>query len=161
MPKTPIRFTLNGAETGVFADGGANLLDVLRREAGDLSPKQGCAQGGCGACSVLIDGDLHLACLTLAETVDGRSVQTAAGLSDGPDLHPLQQAFVEGFAAQCGFCSPGMLMAARALLADNPNPSRADVAEAIAGNLCRCTGYDPIINAILTAAAAMRGRGAA
>ncbi|MEP2532103.1 (2Fe-2S)-binding protein [Shimia sp.] len=161
MTKTPIQFSLNGTETGVFADTGANLLDVLRRGAGDLSAKQGCAQGGCGACSVLIDGELHLACLTLAETVEGKQVQTAADLEDGPDLHPLQKAFVEGFAAQCGFCSPGMLMAAKALLRSNPNPTRDQVADAISGNICRCTGYEPIINAILTAAVEMRGRGAA
>lgn len=157
MNKTPIQFILNGSETGVFADSGANLLDVLRREAGDLTPKQGCAQGGCGACSVIIDGALHLACLTLAETANGKRVETAAGLADGPNLHPLQKAFVEGFAAQCGFCSTGMLMAAGALLRSNPNPTRDQVAEAIAGNLCRCTGYEPIINAILTAAAELRG----
>ncbi len=161
MTKSPIRFTLNGSETGVFAEGGANLLEVLRREAGDLTPKQGCAQGGCGACSVMIDDELHLACLTLAETVEGKRVETAADLEDGPNLHPLQKAFVEGFAAQCGFCSPGMLMAGKALLQSNPNPSREQVADAIAGNICRCTGYEPIINAILTAAVEMRGRGAA
>jgi len=158
MTKTPITFTLNGAETGAFVDGGANLLDVLRRGMGDLSPKLGCAQGGCGACTVLIDGAAHLACLTLAEAVQGAQVETTAGLADGPDLHPLQQAFVEGFAAQCGFCSPGMLMAAKALLDKTPNPTREQVAEAISGNLCRCTGYEPIINAVLTAAAQMRGR---
>lgn len=158
MTKTPITFTLNGAETGAFVDGGANLLDVLRRGMGDLSPKLGCAQGGCGACTVLIDGAAHLACLTLAEAVQGAQVETTAGLADGPDLHPLQQAFVEGFAAQCGFCSPGMLMAAKALLDKTPNPTRDQVAEAISGNLCRCTGYEPIINAVLTAAAQMRGR---
>ncbi len=161
MPKTPIRFTLNGAETGVFANSGANLLDVLRREAGDLTPKQGCAQGGCGACSVMIDGELHLACLTLAETAEGRRIDTVASLETGARLHPLQKAFAEGFAAQCGFCSPGMIMAAKALLDTTPNPTREQVAEAIAGNLCRCTGYEPIINAILTAAAELRGRGAA
>jgi len=158
MAKTAIRFTLNGAETGVFAEGGANLLDVIRREAGDLSPKQGCAQGGCGACTVMIDGETHLACLTLAETVEGKRIETAASLANGPDLHPLQKAFVEGFAAQCGYCTPGMLMAAKSLLDENPSPDRQQVAEAIAGNMCRCTGYEPIINAILTAAAEMRGR---
>ena len=158
MPKIPIQFRLNGAETGVFAEPGANLLDVLRREAGDLTPKQGCAQGGCGACTVLIDGESRLACLTLAETAQGTEVQTTAGLAGGPDLHPLQKAFIEGFAAQCGFCSPGMLMAAKALLNQNPSPTREEVAEAISGNICRCTGYEPIINAILTAAAEMRGR---
>lgn len=160
MAKTPIHFTLNGAETGVFADPGANLLDVLRRGAGDLTPKQGCQQGGCGACTVIIDGEIRLACLTLAETVDGARIDTAAGLANGPDLHPLQKAFIDGFAAQCGFCSPGMLLAARALLDATPNPSRDQVAEAISGNICRCTGYEPIINAILTAAAEMRGRAA-
>lgn len=161
MPRTPIRFNLNGVDTGVFAEGGSNLLEVLRRGAGDLTPKQGCSQGGCGACSVMIDGELRLACLTLAETVDGKRVETVAGIAGGAELHPLQQAFVDGFAAQCGFCSPGMLMAAWALLQSNPSPSRDQVAEAIAGNLCRCTGYEPIIDAILAAAAEMRGRGAA
>ena len=158
MSKTPIQFRLNGTETGVFAEPGANLLDVLRREAGDLTPKQGCAQGGCGACTVLINGEARLACLSLAETAQGTEVQTTAGLAGGPDLHPLQKAFVEGFAAQCGFCSPGMLMAAKALLDQNPSPSREEVAEAISGNICRCTGYEPIINAILTAAAELRRR---
>ena len=158
MPKTPIQFRLNGSDTGVFADAGANLLDVLRREAGDLTPKQGCAQGGCGACTVLIDGEARLACLTLAETAQGANVQTTGGLANGPELHPLQRAFIEGFAAQCGYCSPGMLMAAKALLDSNPSPTKEEVAEAISGNTCRCTGYEPIINAILTAAAELRGR---
>ena len=159
MAKVPIQFTLNGRATGVFAQSGANLIDVLRREAGDLTPKQGCAQGGCGACSVVIDGELRLACLTLAETVEGKKVETASSLSNGSELHPLQEAFVQGFAAQCGFCTPGMLMAAKVLLETNASPTRAEVAEAISGNLCRCTGYEPIINAILTAAAEMRERG--
>ena len=157
MVKTPITFTLNGSDTAVFAESGSNLIEVLRSEVGDLSPKQGCAQGGCGSCSVLIDGEIHLACLTLAETVEGRQIETVAGIANGPDLHPLQKSFMEGFAAQCGFCSPGMLMAAKALLDKNSNPSREEVAEAISGNLCRCTGYEPIINAVLTAAAEMRG----
>lgn len=158
MAKKPIQFTLNEAETALFVEEGANLLDVLRRGAGDLTPKHGCGQGTCGACTVLIDGDVHLSCLTLAESVDGKALNTTAGLARGPDLHPLQTAFMEGFAAQCGFCTAGMLMAAKSLLAANPNPSREDVAEAISGNLCRCTGYEPIIDAILTAAARMQGR---
>ncbi len=98
---------------------------------------------------MLIDGAPHLACLTLAETVAGRAVTTVAGLRGGPALHPLQSAFMEHFAAQCGFCTPGMLMAAKALLDRNPHPTRADVVEAIGGNICRCTGYEPIITAIL------------
>ena len=158
MAKVPVQFTLNGRATGVFAQSGANLIDVLRREAGDLTPKQGCAQGGCGACSVLIDGELRLACLTLAETVEGKKVETAASMSKGSELHPLQEAFVQGFAAQCGFCTPGMLMAAKALLETNASPTRDEVAEAISGNLCRCTGYEPIINAILAVANEMQGR---
>ena len=156
--KTPVTFTLNGAETAVFVDPGANLLDVLRRGGGDLTPKFGCGQGGCGACTVLIDGTPQLSCLVLAETIAGRAVETAGGLANGPDLHPLQSAFIDGFAAQCGYCTPGMLMAAKALLDDNPNPSRTEVEEAISGNLCRCTGYEPIIDAILEAA---KKRGAA
>lgn len=155
--KTPVSFTLNGTETAVFVDPGTNLLDLLRRSCGDLSPKYGCGQGGCGACTVLIDGAPHVACLTLAETVTGRDVETAGGMS-GATLHPLQKAFIEGFAAQCGYCTPGMLIAAKALLDNNPNPSRAEVEEAISGNLCRCTGYEPIIDAILEAA---KYRGAA
>lgn len=150
--KTPVTFTLNGSETAVFVDSGSNLLDVLRRGCGDLTPKYGCGQGGCGACTVLIDGAPQLSCLILAETIAGRSVETAGGLANGPDLHPLQSAFIDGFAAQCGYCTPGMLMAAKALLNDNPNPSRVEVEEAISGNLCRCTGYEPIVDAILEAA---------
>lgn len=158
MAKTPIRFTLNGRETGVFADGGANLLDVLRRGTGDLSPKFGCGQGTCGACTVLFDGVAQLSCLTLAETVEGRRIDTTAGLRLGADLHPLQRRFMEGFAAQCGYCTPGMLMAAKALLDKTPNPTREQVVEAISGNLCRCTGYEPIVDAILVAATDLRGR---
>jgi len=158
MPKTPVTFTLNDAETAVFVDGGANLLEVLRKEVGDLSPKLGCAQGTCGSCTVLIDGEPYLSCLTLAETIEGRRIDTTGGLAGGPDLHPLQKEFMEGFAAQCGYCTPGMLMAAKALLDRTPNPTRDEVQEAISGNLCRCTGYEPIINAILAAAARMQGR---
>jgi carbon-monoxide dehydrogenase small subunit len=158
MAKIPIRFTLNGSETALFVDGGANLLDTLRRGVGDLSPKYGCGQGTCGTCTVLIDGQPHLSCLTLAETVEGRKIETTNGLSDGADLHPLQKVFMENFGAQCGYCTPGMLMAAKALLSKNPNPSREDVVEAISGNICRCTGYEPIIDAILATAGQMRGR---
>jgi carbon-monoxide dehydrogenase small subunit len=156
MPKTPVEFRLNGSEQALFVDGGENLLNALRRGLGDMSAKYGCGQGTCGVCTVLIDNEPHLACLTLAESCGGRSVETAIGLSNGPDLNPLQAAFMQHFAAQCGFCTSGMLMAAKALLDRNPAPTRAEVAEAISGNICRCTGYDPIINAILEAAT-MRG----
>ena len=156
MAKKPVSFSLNGKQTSVFVEQGGNLLDELRRTVGDLSPKYGCGQGTCGACTVLIDGEPQLSCLVMAERVDGKNIESTSGLANGPDLHPLQTAFVEGFAAQCGFCSPGMLMAARALLDNNPDPSREEVAEAISGNLCRCTGYDAIIDSILVAAESMR-----
>ena len=152
MAKKPIQFHLNGSEKALFVEDGQNLLDVLRRGVGDLTPKYGCGQGTCGTCTVLIDGEPHLSCLTLAETVEGRQISTTAGLPYGSELHPLQTAFMEEFAAQCGYCTPGMLMAAKSLLDRNPNPSREDVVEAISGNICRCTGYEPIINAILSAA---------
>ena len=152
MAKVPVTFTLNGAERAAFADPGQNLLEFLRRGLGDLSPKYGCGQGTCGACTVAIDGEIQLACLALAETVAGRTVRTAAGLATGAALDPLQEAFMEHFAAQCGFCTPGMLVSARALLDRAPNPTREEVVEAISGNLCRCTGYEPIIDAILSVA---------
>ena len=152
MAKTALQFRHNDRDVAVFVDGGANLLATLRDQVGDMTPKFGCGQGGCGACTVLIDGQAHLSCLTLAETVEGRSVETLDSLKNGANLHPLQRAFMEHFAAQCGYCTPGMLMAAKALLNRNPHPSRQDVVEAIGGNICRCTGYEPIINAILSAA---------
>ena len=152
MSKRPIQLTLNGDDRSVFVEPGQNLLDVLRRSLGDLTPKYGCGQGTCGCCTVRVDGALQLACLTLAETVDGARIDTVAGMADGASLDPLQSAFMNHFAAQCGFCTPGMLMAARQLLERNPSPSRDDVIEAISGNICRCTGYEPIIEAILGAA---------
>jgi carbon-monoxide dehydrogenase small subunit len=152
MAQKPVAFTLNGSPRAAFAGEGQNLLDFLRRGLGDLSPKYGCGQGTCGACTVTIDGATQLACLVLAETVEGRDVRTAAGLADGPALDPLQEAFMAHFAAQCGYCTPGMLVSARALLDRNPRPSREEVVEAISGNLCRCTGYEPIIAAILAVA---------
>lgn len=150
--KVPVQFTLNGDERAEFVESGATLLDALRDRLGDTSPKGGCHQGTCGACSVMVDGQLVLSCLTLAEDCGGRDVATAAGLAGDGVLHPLQRAFLDGFAAQCGFCTPGMLMAAKALLDQNPDPSREEVIEAISGNICRCTGYEPIIQAILSAA---------
>ncbi len=153
MAKTPVSFTLNGAEKAAFVEPGQNLLDLLRRGVGDLSPKYGCGQGTCGACTVTVDGETRLACLVLAETVEGCAVGTAAGLARGAALDPLQEAFMDHFAAQCGYCTPGMLVSARALLDRNPSPSREEVIEAISGNLCRCTGYEPIIAAVLSVAA--------
>lgn len=154
MAKIPVQFKLNGSDRAAFVDAPETLLNTLRRGLGDFSPKYGCGQGTCGVCTVLVDGEPQLSCLTLSVACEGRHVETAAGMADGPNLHPLQAAFMEHFAAQCGFCTPGMLTAARALLAKNPNPSRDEVIEAISGNICRCTGYEPIVAAILAAAGA-------
>jgi len=155
MALKPVTFTLNGEAKAAFVEDGQNLLDLLRRGVGDLSPKYGCGQGTCGACTVLVDGEPLLGCLVLGEAVQGCRIETAAGLA-APTLHPLQDAFMERFAAQCGYCTPGMLMAAKALLDHNPRPGRDDVIEAISGNLCRCTGYEPIIAAVLDVAEARK-----
>jgi carbon-monoxide dehydrogenase small subunit len=157
MSAKPLRFHHNGRERALFVEDGRNLLDVLRHDLGDTTPKYGCGQGTCGSCTVLVDGEPRLSCITLAETVEGRRVETLAGLA-GPELHPLQRAFMDQFAAQCGYCTPGMIMAAEALLRANPDPTREQVVEAISGNICRCTGYAPIIEAILAAARAARGQ---
>ena len=156
--KKPIQFNHNGRNEAVFVEPGQNLLDVLRRGVGDLTPKYGCGQGTCGTCTVIVDGAPQLACLTLAETVDGRAIETVGLLNEGSEPHPLQAAFMENFAAQCGYCTPGMLMAAYALLRDNPSPTRDEVVEAIAGNICRCTGYEPIIDAVMDAAGRLSQR---
>jgi aerobic carbon-monoxide dehydrogenase small subunit len=156
MTHKPVTFKLNGSQKAAFTTEGQNLLDLLRRGVGDLSPKFGCGQGGCGACTVHIDGVPQLSCLVLAETVQGREVRTAAGLARDGAMDPLQEAFMDRFAAQCGYCTPGMLMSARALLDRNPRPTRQEVIEAISGNICRCTGYEPIIDAILDAAEGVR-----
>jgi carbon-monoxide dehydrogenase small subunit len=150
--KTPVQFRLNGEERAEFVDSGARLLHVLREKIGITSPKAGCQQGTCGCCTVLIEGTPFLSCLVLAEACVGKSIETVEGLAHGTTYHPLQLAFMEHFAAQCGYCTSGMLMAAKALLDKNPNPTRADVIDAISGNICRCTGYQPIIEAILAAA---------
>lgn len=158
MAKIPVQFRLNGSDRAAFVDAPETLLNTLRRGLGDFAPKYGCGQGTCGVCTVLVDGEPQLSCLTLSVACEGRHVETAAGMADGPNLHPLQGAFMDHFAAQCGFCTPGMLTAARALLAKNPSPSRDDVIEAISGNICRCTGYEPIVTAILAAAGAPGAR---
>ena len=154
MAKVPVQFTLNGSEKAEFIDSGTTLLHALRDKIGDTSPKGGCHQGTCGDCSVIIDGELRLSCLTLAETCSGADIRTTSGLAEAGVLHPLQRAFLDAFATQCGFCTPGMIMAAKVLLDHTPNPSREDVVEALSGNICRCTGYEPIIQAVLTAARA-------
>ena len=156
MAKVPVVFTLNGTEQAEFVEPGALLVDLLRDKLGLTGTKVGCAQGTCGACTVIVNGELNLSCLTPAVRVSGAELTTIEGVSRDGSLHPLQRAFAEGFATQCGFCTPGMIVAAKALLDRNPDPSRAEVVDAISGNICRCTGYEPIINAVLAAAAAMR-----
>ena len=158
MARVPLTFTVNGTEQAEFIESGALLADVLRDKLGLTATKVGCQQGTCGACTVMIDGELALSCLIPAERVEGRSVTTLEGITTLGALHPIQQAFAEGYAAQCGFCTSGMIVAAKALLDANPNPDRADVVDAISGNICRCTGYEPIINAILAAAVDMGGQ---
>lgn len=152
MTRTPLEFQLNGAAKAVMLDGSTTLLDVIRNHLGDTTPKYGCGQGTCGACTVLVDGEPMLSCLTLAQRVQDSNVETLAGMQNGPDLHPLQVAFMEHFSAQCGYCTSGMLMAAKALIDRNPAPTRDEVIDAISGNICRCTGYQSIIDAIVSVA---------
>ena len=159
MSHVTLGFRLNGRYRTELIGGGETLLSLLRHRLDTTSIKQGCRQGTCGSCTVIVDGEPRLACITLAATCEGAAIETAESLP-GPDgLHPLQQAFMDHFAAQCGFCTTGMLMAARALLDVNPSPAREDVVDALGGNICRCTGYEPIIDAVLCAAGAADAAG--
>jgi len=153
-----IRFRLNGRSRAVDAPPMERLLDLLRERCGATGTKEGCGEGECGACAVLVDGELVNSCLTPACQVEGREVTTVEGLADGDRLHPLQQAFWETGAAQCGICTPGMLMAGAALLARSKSPSEAEIREALAGNLCRCTGYVKIVEGVALAARRRRRR---
>ena len=154
---TVLRLTLNGEERAVAFPTHHTLLEVLREECGLTGTKHGCELGECGACTVLVDGRPVLSCLVLAAEMEGRAIETVEGLQVGNALHPLQAAFADLGAAQCGYCTPGILMAAKALLAAQPSPSRAEVRAALAGNLCRCTGYQKILEAVEGAAALVRG----
>ena len=147
---------INGDEVEFLVDDHQTLLHALRDELLLTGTKEGCATGDCGSCSVLIDGRLNCSCLVFAREVEGTDVITVEGLAEADHLHPLQQAFLEGAALQCGICTPGLLVAAKALLDRNPKPSEEEVRYAIAGNLCRCTGYDKVVRSILDAAAEMR-----
>ena len=151
--KQILSFTLNGSPVDVIVTPTETLLDVLREKLGVTGPKRGCDDGDCGTCTVLIDGQPVRSCLTIALTVDGKDVMTVEGLSTDGELHPLQQAFHEHGAFQCGFCTPGMLMSAKALLDSNPNPSRDEIRYYMSGNLCRCGSYEEIIEAIQAVAA--------
>jgi carbon-monoxide dehydrogenase small subunit len=148
--------TINGDPTEFLCDPAASMLDVLRNTLGLTGTKEGCGTGDCGACSITVDGRLVCACLMLAAEAEGREIGTIEGMARGGKLHPLQQKFLEMGALQCGICTPGVLIAARALLEKNPAPTEAEVRFGLAGNLCRCTGYDKIVRAVLAAAAEMR-----
>ena len=152
MAKQLLSFTVNGEPVEVLVQPYVTLLDALREDLGLTGPKEGCGTGDCGACSIHLDGQLVASCLVLAMQARGRSVTTIEGLARGGTLTPLQDAFVRRGVAQCGFCIPGVLMAAVALLAENARPSEDDIRYAIAGNLCRCTGYTKMIEAISEAA---------
>jgi aerobic carbon-monoxide dehydrogenase small subunit len=147
----PVRIMVNGEWREAVVQGETTLLELLRETWGLTGTKQGCDEGDCGACTVLLDGRPVNSCLTLAVRVDGHRVTTIEGIGDSENLHPLQAAFVQHGALQCGFCGPGMLLSAKALLDSNPNPSRTEIQEALSGNLCRCTGYSKIIDAVLSA----------
>jgi len=155
--KTRIALTINGEARELLAPVHKTLLEVLREDLELTGTKHGCEVGECGACTVLVDGAPVLSCLVLPVELAGRAVFTVEGLAEGDRLHPLQQAFVELGAAQCGYCTPGMLLTAHALLAHTANPTRAQVRQALAGNLCRCTGYEKILDAIELAALRLQG----
>ena len=156
MSRTHVICTINGDEAEFLVHDDQSLLDALRDEVQLTGVKEGCGTGDCGACSVILDGRLTCSCLVLAPEVDGATVMTVEGLADGDQLHPLQHSFLEGAALQCGVCTPGFLISAKALLDNNPDPTETEVRYGIAGNLCRCTGYDKIVRSILDAAADMR-----
>ena len=156
MAKHHVSTTINGDPVEVLAETSQSLLDVLRNELHLTGTKEGCGTGDCGACSVILDGRLVNACLVLAVEVDGKEVQAIEGMARGDELHPLQQNFLKHAGLQCGFCTPGVLVAAKALLEQNPSPTETEVRYWLAGNLCRCTRYDKIVRAVMATAAEMR-----
>ena len=157
MSKIHVETTVNGEPAEFLCAGHESLLAALRDRLGLTGTKEGCATGDCGACSVLVDGRLVPSCLVLAAEAQGRRITTIEGMADGNTLHPLQQKFLEHAALQCGICTPGFIVAASALLDSNPQPTEQEARYWLAGNLCRCTGYDKIIRAVMDAAAEMRG----
>ena len=155
--RTRVAPRINGEEAEFLCEPRQSLLEVLREQLELTGAKEGCNNGNCGACSVIMDGSLVNACLVLAVEAEGREIQTIEGLAAGDALHPIQQAFLEHAALQCGICTPGFIMSAKALIDREPDPTEAQVRRWLAGNLCRCTGYDKIVRAVLGAAAEMRG----
>ncbi len=156
MSQIHVTTKINGDETEFLCEAGETLLDVLRDRLGLTGAKEGCGTGDCGACSVTVDGRLVCSCLMLGAEAEGHEVNTIEGMADGDNLHPLQRKFLEHAALQCGVCTPGILVAAKALLEKNPSPTEEEARYWLAGNLCRCTGYDKIIRAVMDAADEMR-----
>lgn len=159
MTKLHVETIINGDHVEYLCDAEETLLDVLRDHLGLTGAKEGCGTGDCGACSVTVDGRLVCSCLMLAAEAKGRKIETIEGMADGDDLHPLQRKFLEHAALQCGICTPGILVAAKSLLERNPDPTETEVRYWLAGNLCRCTGYDKIVRAVMDAAEEMRSNG--
>jgi carbon-monoxide dehydrogenase small subunit len=157
MAKLHVSTTINGEPQEFLCDAEQSMLDVLRGPLGLTGSKEGCGSGDCGACTITVNGRIVCSCLMLAAEAEGQKLGTIEGMAQGETLHPLQQKFLEQAALQCGICTPGVLMAAKSLLERNPNPSEHDVRFWLAGNLCRCTGYDKIIRAVMDTAADMRG----
>ena len=157
MPRRHVSTTINGEAVDFLCEPQQTLLDVIRDELHMTGTKEGCGTGDCGACSVIFDGRLICSCLCLALEAEGATVETVEGIARNGELHPLQRRFLEDAALQCGVCTPGFLVAAKALLEKNPDPSEIEVRFALAGNLCRCTGYDKIIRSVLESAAELRG----
>ncbi|MBK8769474.1 MAG: (2Fe-2S)-binding protein [Rhizobiales bacterium] len=152
-----VKTTINGDTVEYACQPDEPLLDVLRNRLGLTGAKEGCGTGDCGACSVIVDGRLTCSCLVLGAEMEGRTLETIEGMATGDKLHPLQQQFIDHAALQCGVCTPGFLIAAKALLSKNPDPSEEEIRFGLAGNLCRCTGYDKIVRAVQAAAKEMRG----
>ncbi|HUN43117.1 MAG TPA: (2Fe-2S)-binding protein [Acetobacteraceae bacterium] len=161
MAKHHVSAVINGEPTEFLCETQQTMLDVLRDELGLTGSKEGCASGDCGACSVIVDGSLVCSCLMLGCEAEGTTITTIEGIAQGDHLHPVQQKFLEHAALQCGFCTPGLIVASKALLDENPNPTEEEARYWLAGNLCRCTGYDKVIRAVMDAAAVMRGEKAA
>ncbi len=157
MHQVHVSTKINGDEIEYLCETDETLLDVLRDKLGLTGAKEGCGSGDCGACSVMLDGRLVCSCLVLGAEAQDREVETIEGMADGENLHPLQSKFLEHAALQCGICTPGVLIATKALLEKNPDPTETEVRYWLAGNLCRCTGYDKIIRAVMDTAADMRG----
>jgi carbon-monoxide dehydrogenase small subunit len=157
VAKIQVQTTVNGESAEFLCEAKQSLLSALRDELGLTGTKEGCTTGDCGACSIMLDGRLVPSCCVLAAEAEGREVRTIEGVAEGTKLHPIQQKFLENAALQCGICTPGFIVATRALLERNPDPTEEEARYYLAGNLCRCTGYDKIIRAVLDAAAEMRG----